>query len=163
MLASGARETRQSDVSHAWKWAIWPNWSVTIEHPTHPASGQPGTGAANETGQGSGLGWTRNVPVPFGISRKEFLEQFTAAVEKAADQVRPELVLLSAGFDAHRRDPVGGLCLEAEDFGDMTRILRSVARVHCGDRLVSCLEGGYHLDALRDSVVAHVRELLGPV
>jgi acetoin utilization deacetylase AcuC-like enzyme len=121
----------------------------------------PGTGGADETGSGRGLGCTRNVPVPFGITPREFREQFTAALERAADQVKPELILLSAGFDAHRKDPVGGLCLEAEDFGVLTRIVRGVARVHCGGRLVSCLEGGYHLEALRDSVGVHLRELLG--
>src|SRR5262249_14294997 len=120
----------------------------------------PGTGAADETGSGRGLGYTVNVPVPFGITRPDFRGHFAAAVEKAADRVKPELVLLSAGFDAHRKDPVGGLSLEAEDYADLTRVVRGVAKVHCGGRLVSCLEGGYHLDALRDSVTAHLRELL---
>ena len=122
----------------------------------------PGTGAANETGHGAGWVARGNVPVRFGISRKEFREQFTTAVEKAAEYVKPELVLVSAGFDAHREDPIGGLCLEAEDFGDLTRIVRNVARVHCGGRVVSCLEGGYNLEALRDSVAVHLREMLAP-
>ncbi len=120
----------------------------------------PGSGAADETGSGPGLGCTVNVPVRYGITRGKFLEQFTAAVEAAAGHIKPELVLLSAGFDTHVLDPVGGLCLEAGDFAELTRVVRGVARAHCGGRVVSCLEGGYNLDALRDSVVTHLEELL---
>lgn len=121
----------------------------------------PGTGAENETGRGKGLGYTVNVPVRFGTSRKDFHERFTAAIEKAADKLKPELVLLSAGFDAHQRDPIGSLGLETEDFGQMTRAVLQVARTHAQGRLVSCLEGGYNLTALAESVQLHLEELLG--
>jgi acetoin utilization deacetylase AcuC-like enzyme len=73
---------------------------------------------------------------------------------------KPDLILLSAGFDAHRLDPIGGLGLEVEDYVTLTRELLAVAKAHAGGRLVSCLEGGYHLDALAESVAAHLRELL---
>ena len=114
----------------------------------------------NETGSGAGLGFNRNVTLPFGTSRADYLGAFRNAVEDAADKVKPELVLLSAGFDAHANDPIGSLGLEADDFIDMTRILRSVAETHCHGRLVSCLEGGYNLDALAESVQAHLETLL---
>ena len=91
----------------------------------------PGTGAADETGTGAGLGRTLNVPLRFGISRKEYLAAFAAGLEKAADAIKPELVLLSAGFDAHAADPIGSLGLEVEDFAEMTRMILNAARTHC--------------------------------
>jgi len=121
----------------------------------------PGTGAADETGTGPGLGHTLNVPLRYGISRKEYQAAFTAALEKAADAIKPELVLVSAGFDAHAADPIGSLGLEVEDFAEMTKRVLDVARTHAGGRLVSCLEGGYDLEALASSVQAHLEELLG--
>jgi acetoin utilization deacetylase AcuC-like enzyme len=120
----------------------------------------PGTGAADETGTGPGLGHTVNVPLPFGTPRKHYHAAFAAALEKAADKMKPELVLVSAGFDAHAADPIGALGLEAEDFAALTRLVLDVARTHAGGRLLSCLEGGYDLDALADSVQAHLGELL---
>ena len=120
----------------------------------------PGTGAADETGTGRGLGYTLNVPVRFGTPRHDYLSLFKNAVEKSADHCKPELVLLSAGFDAHTRDPIGSLGLETEDFTDMTRFLLDVARTHAKGRFVSCLEGGYNLEALAESVQTHVEEML---
>src|SRR5690606_13748437 len=79
----------------------------------------PGTGDADETGTGPGLGTTFNLPLSFGISRKEFRERFQTMLTDAADRCRPELVLLSAGFDAHAADPIGSLGLESEDFGEL--------------------------------------------
>jgi acetoin utilization deacetylase AcuC-like enzyme len=120
----------------------------------------PGTGAKDETGRGRGLGYTFNEPVRYGTSAREYHGRFTAGLEKAADKIKPELVLLSAGFDAHHADPVGSLGLAAEDFAALTRQALAVARAHCGGRLVSCLEGGYNLDALAESVQAHLEQLL---
>jgi acetoin utilization deacetylase AcuC-like enzyme len=120
----------------------------------------PGTGGANETGTGPGLGCTVNLPVRFGTSRTIYQSAFLTALEKAADTIRPELVLVSAGFDAHCRDPIGSLGLESEDFIELTRLVRQVAATHAGGRLVSCLEGGYDLDALAESVQAHLEVLL---
>ncbi len=120
----------------------------------------PGTGAADETGTGSGLGTTQNVPVRFGTPRGEYQDRFTRALELAADKMKPELVMVSAGFDAHRLDPIGSLGLETEDFAELTGKVLEVARVHAGGRLVSCLEGGYHWQATAESVRAHLEGLL---
>jgi acetoin utilization deacetylase AcuC-like enzyme len=120
----------------------------------------PGSGAADETGTGAGLGRTLNLPLRFGISRKEYRAAFAAGLETAADAIKPELVLLSAGFDAHAADPIGSLGLEVEDFAEMTRLVLDAAQTHAGGRLVSCLEGGYDLEALAASVEAHLQELL---
>jgi acetoin utilization deacetylase AcuC-like enzyme len=120
----------------------------------------PGTGAENETGRGKGLGHIINAPVRFGTSRKDYHDRFLKALEKAADKIKPELVLVSAGFDAHARDPIGSLGLDSEDFGTLTRHVLEVAKTHAKGRLVSCLEGGYNLEALAESVEAHLSELL---
>lgn len=120
----------------------------------------PGTGAADETGTGRGLGATLNVPMPYRTTRPEYLAGFRSVVEKVADQHRPELILISAGFDAHRLDPVGSLCLESEDYAELTRVVLDVARTHCKGRVVSCLEGGYSLNALAESVQAHLATLI---
>ena len=123
----------------------------------------PGTGNDDETGTGAGLGFTANLPLPFGISRLEYRAAFQHAVEKAADTIKPDFILLSAGFDSHVRDPIGSLGLESEDFVDMTRVLLAVADTHAQGRLVSCLEGGYNLDALAESAAAHLTTLLDSV
>ncbi len=120
----------------------------------------PGTGADTETGKGKGEGYTINVPVRFGTSRKEYHDLFLEALEKAADKIRPELVLISAGFDAHKDDPIGSLGLETEDFTTLTRKVLEVAKAHARGRVVSCLEGGYNLDALAEGVQTHLEELL---
>jgi acetoin utilization deacetylase AcuC-like enzyme len=120
----------------------------------------PGTGAGNETGTGPGLGTKFNLPLPFGVSRTEFLERFESVLSDAAARCRPELVLVSAGFDAHRADPIGSLGLETEDFAPLTRLVMQVADQYCGGRLVSLLEGGYDLQALAESVQCHLETLL---
>jgi acetoin utilization deacetylase AcuC-like enzyme len=120
----------------------------------------PGTGAGSETGKGKGLGYTINVPLAFGTSRKDYHAAFRKALEQAADKIKPELVLISAGFDAHANDPIGKLGLETEDFTMLTREVLGVAKTHCKGRVVSCLEGGYNLDALAESVQTHLEELL---
>jgi acetoin utilization deacetylase AcuC-like enzyme len=121
----------------------------------------PGTGTASETGTGPGLGKIVNVPIQYGTPRQEYLNHYAATLQSFADRVRPQLVLLSAGFDAHRADPVGSLGLESEDFAALTQAVLEIARAHCGGKLVSCLEGGYDLAALAGSVEIHLRTLLG--
>lgn len=128
---------------------------------THRFPFYPGTGRASETGTGPGLGTTRNVPLQYGISRDDFHAAFKSALQDAADRMKPELVLLSAGFDAHREDPVGSLSLEAEDFATFTKDVLEVAKTHAQGRLVSLLEGGYSLRFLPECVAAHLTELLG--
>jgi acetoin utilization deacetylase AcuC-like enzyme len=121
----------------------------------------PGTGSDRETGAGKGLGCTLNVPVRYGTSRRDYHSLFTTALEKAADKIKPELVLVSAGFDAHAEDPIGSLGLEVEDFQTLTKEVLAVAATHAQGRLVSCLEGGYNLERLAESVEAHLQQLLG--
>src|SRR5205823_9315341 len=104
---------------------------------------------------------TLNVGMRVGMSRQEYRDRFSGGLAKAADLAKPQLVLISAGFDAHAKDPLGGMCLEAEDFATFTRQVLEVARTHAGGRVVSCLEGGYDLDGLAESVEAHLQELLG--
>lgn len=122
----------------------------------------PGTGRASETGRGRGLGTTFNLPLRFGISRTDYLAAFEGMLTKVADRCRPELVIISAGFDAHAADPVGSLGLETEDFADLTRMVCQVADVHSAGRVVSLLEGGYHVQHLADCVRLHLETLCQP-
>jgi acetoin utilization deacetylase AcuC-like enzyme len=120
----------------------------------------PGSGAADETGSGPGLGATHNLPIQFGASRDRILSQFARELGDFADRMKPQLVLVSAGFDAHRLDPVGSLGLETEDFAYLTAAVLDIAAAHASGRVVSVLEGGYHLDALAASATVHVQELI---
>ena len=119
----------------------------------------PGTGAADDTGTGAGLGFTSNIPLPFGTSRAEFKAAFRAGLDSIAARVRPQLVLISAGFDAHAEDPVGSLGLESADFHDLTRDIVNIADVHAGGRIVSVLEGGYNVSRLAGCIEIHLRAL----
>ncbi len=116
----------------------------------------PGTGAETERG----LGNIVNVPLPPGAGSQAFRRGWGERILPALDGFAPELLIVSAGFDAHRRDPLAQLALDTEDFAWLTRELLSVAGACCGGRLVSALEGGYDLEALGASVAAHVRELM---
>jgi len=120
----------------------------------------PGTGRADETGEGAGKGFTLNVPVPPGTREADYLRQFESVVMPRVSEFRPEFVLISAGFDAHRDDPLGGLLLTEDGFAQMTRWLKGIAADSCGGRMISCLEGGYNLPALQRSVAAHVSALM---
>jgi acetoin utilization deacetylase AcuC-like enzyme len=120
----------------------------------------PGTGSADETGTGRGLGWIANVPVAFGTPSADFHGQFERALAALAGRVQPELILISAGFDAHREDPIGSLGLEVEDFERLTRTVLDAAAAHASGRIVSVLEGGYHPQRLAESVGVHLKELL---
>ncbi|MEO6810558.1 MAG: histone deacetylase [Isosphaeraceae bacterium] len=119
----------------------------------------PGSGAADETGHGPGLGTTRNVPLPASVRRQDYRSAFRKGLEEMAGLIRPDLILISAGFDAHAEDPVGGLGLEVDDFVDLTRAVIDVAEVHAGGRIVSVLEGGYNPSILAGCVEAHLRAL----
>ena len=126
----------------------------------HRSPFYPGTGKKEETGSGKGLGTKFNLPVAFGTSRKDYLTQFESLLTDAATKCKPELVLISAGFDAHAEDPIGSLGLQTEDFETLTKLVRQVAQTHCKGRLVSCLEGGYNTQRLAESVACHLQTLL---
>ena len=119
----------------------------------------PGTGDTNETGTGPGLGAISNLPLRFGVSRREFRERFQTVLERAARHAQPELILISAGFDAHAADPVGSLGLENEDFVELTNMVCQCSE-QCGGKIVSLLEGGYNLKVLPESVQAHIEALV---
>ncbi len=120
----------------------------------------PGTGAADETGGRSGLGATLNLPIAYGTRRKDYLNAFSTNLEAFAAKINPQLVLLSAGFDSHRLDPVGDLGLETEDFIPLSNMVLDVADTYAGGRLVSVLEGGYNPEILADCVEVHLAEML---
>ena len=120
----------------------------------------PGTGSADERGGGDGWGTTVNLPIEAGTSRTEYMDVFAARLQSFADHVRPQLVLVSAGFDAHRSDPLGNLGLEAEDFATITDRILEVAAMHAGGRVVSVLEGGYNPPALAECVGEHLGRLI---
>ena len=122
----------------------------------HRSPFYPGTGDASETGTRDGLGTTFNLPLQFGVSRKDYLDGFENILHTAAARCRPELILISAGFDAHRLDPVGSLGLETEDFALLTQMVLDVASQYCDGRIVSVLEGGYNVPILTDCVETHL-------
>jgi acetoin utilization deacetylase AcuC-like enzyme len=119
----------------------------------------PGTGAKDETGAGAGLGHTMNIPLPYGIARPAYHAAFRAGLHTLADRVKPELVLISAGFDAHAEDPVGDLGLQVEDFETLTAEIVKVAESHAQGRVLSVLEGGYNVPILAACVAAHLHSL----
>jgi acetoin utilization deacetylase AcuC-like enzyme len=126
----------------------------------HRSPFYPGTGKVDETGTGKGLGTKFNLPVAFGTPRKDYLARFESLLVDAAKKCRPQLILISAGFDAHKQDPIGSLGLETEDFGTLTKLVMQVANTYSEGRIVSCLEGGYHIDRLAESVACHLETLL---
>ncbi len=119
----------------------------------------PGTGSRGENGHGRGLGSTMNVPVRANTAPDEQLRMFEAAIEDIGKDFKPDLILISAGFDGHLSDPLGQLRLEDDDYRSMTRTLMDWANSACEGRLVSALEGGYNLETLGGTVKAHVETL----
>jgi len=119
----------------------------------------PGSGSRGETGFGRGLGVTMNVPVRASTAAKEQKRMFESALEDIAKNFRPDLIMISAGFDAHLTDPLGQLELEDPDYISMTRTVKAWADETCEGRIVSCLEGGYNLETLGETVRSHVAEL----
>jgi len=119
----------------------------------------PGTGARGEAGTGRGLGYTLNVPVKAQTPRQEQRRMFDAALERMNAEFKPDLIIISAGFDSHRGDPLGQLRLEDDDFVSLTAVVKDWANSTCNGRIISCLEGGYNLDTLGATVRAHVAEL----
>jgi acetoin utilization deacetylase AcuC-like enzyme len=126
---------------------------------THQSPWYPGTGDAQESGEGKGKGCTVNCPFPAGAGHSEILGVFQDRLLRAADQFKPDLVLVSAGFDSRFGDPLGRFTLSDQDFADLTRVMLEIADKHAGGRLVSVLEGGYDLAGLASAATAHVQAL----
>jgi len=121
----------------------------------------PGTGTLHERGEGEGFGTTLNAPLPARSDDNDYRNVFENRLVPAAREFRPEFVLISAGFDAHEADPLGGMNVTADGFATLTDIVMGLADEFAGGRLVSALEGGYSLDGLSSSVVAHLGRLSG--
>ncbi len=119
----------------------------------------PGTGRADERGIGAGEGTTLNSPQPPGAGDREWLQSWEETILPAVEAFRPDFLIVSAGFDAHARDPLAQTRLTTGAFAAMTESARELSRRCCGGRLVSLLEGGYDLDALAESVEAHLSAL----
>ena len=129
---------------------------------THQSPWYPGTGAANETGEGAGRGTTLNCPFPAGSGHAEVLGAFRKRLIPAAEAFKPGLVLISAGFDSRRGDPLGRFMLRDSDFAELTSVMLEIAERHAGGRLVSVLEGGYNLSGLASAAASHLEALCVP-
>lgn len=127
---------------------------------THQYPHYPGTGRGTERGKGAGEGFTINVPMEAGEGDEEYHNIFLKALVPAADAFKPEFVIISAGFDAHKDDPLASMGLTEAGYTDLTNIVAGVAKHHAKGRIFSSLEGGYNLTALAGSVDAHVNALL---
>ncbi len=119
----------------------------------------PGTGAADEIGVGKGAGFTKNIPLPGGEGDPRYLRIVEDDIVRIVDDYKPNAILLSSGFDAHRRDPLGGMRVTERAYGEITRRVVESAGRHCGGRVLSLLEGGYDMEGLAASVAEHVMAL----
>ncbi len=127
---------------------------------THQSPWYPGTGHPHETGDGDGKGTTLNCPFAAGAGRDEILGAFRKKLLPAANEFKPGLVMISAGFDSRIDDPLGRFRLTDPDFTELTLLMKEIAANHAGGRLISVLEGGYNLEGLASASAAHARELV---
>ena len=128
---------------------------------THQWPFYPGTGMASDIGNGEGRGFTLNSPFASGSGRAEIVGAFKERLLPSMRSFKPELVMISAGFDGRLGDPIGGFVLRDSDFAELTGIVMDIAAAYAGGRLVSALEGGYDLRGLASAAGAHVRRLTG--
>ena len=127
---------------------------------THQYPFYPGTGAAMEAGRETGEGYTLNFPLPAGSDDTAVVSKYDGPIAKKIQDFQPELILVSAGFDAHRFDPLGGFRMTGEGFGRIGRILKELADESCEGRLVSVLEGGYDPEGNLDSITHYLEALI---
>lgn len=120
----------------------------------------PGTGSNAETGEGRGEGYTLNAPMEAGCGDDDYLEVFEKVLAPRVAKFKPEFILVSAGFDAHRADPLGGMSLTERGYARLTDTVRAWASDLCGGRVLSMLEGGYDMKALAHSVESHLGRLI---
>jgi acetoin utilization deacetylase AcuC-like enzyme len=120
----------------------------------------PGSGATTESGAGPGEGSTLNAPLPGGSGDEDYLRVFEDVLKPKALEFAPDFVIISAGFDAHEDDPLGGMKVSTQGYAELTRVVKDIAEQCCSGRIVSVLEGGYDLDALAASVASHLLALL---
>ena len=124
-----------------------------------PSSCYPGTGWSQETGSGKGKGYTLNFPMPPGSSDKEYLKAMEH-IEQTMAHFKPQFVLISAGFDAHIADPLAHIRLTKKGYESLTRSVKNIAESYAKGRIVSVLEGGYDMEALKESLEAHITVLM---
>jgi acetoin utilization deacetylase AcuC-like enzyme len=120
----------------------------------------PGSGSASETGSGAGKGFTLNIPMQAGSGDAEYNRAFKETIIPSLHAFKPEIILISAGFDAHRNDPLSSIRLYSESYTEYTRMLMAVADAHCKGRLIAFLEGGYNLQSLSESVTKMIGALV---
>ncbi|MBI5789436.1 MAG: histone deacetylase [Candidatus Schekmanbacteria bacterium] len=140
--------------------AFWEDSSV-FYCSLHQYPHYPGSGAEEERGAGSGEGFTLNLPMPVNACDQTYMQALTEKFIPAAEKFAPQLILISAGFDAHTADPLADLAITTDGFRHMTDLVLKLAEQICQGRIISVLEGGYNLPALGDSVAGHIQELLG--
>lgn len=116
----------------------------------------PGTGSKDEKGKNNIF----NAPIKAGTESKEFIDIFKKTIIENLDKFKPEVILISAGFDAHKRDPLANINLESKDFFYLTKIITDLANIHCEGRIISFLEGGYDLIALEEAIQEHIKALI---
>jgi acetoin utilization deacetylase AcuC-like enzyme len=126
---------------------------------THQYPHYPGTGSYGEIGSGEGVGYTVNVPLPTGYGDGDFVSIFNKVLKPVALEYKPDLILVSAGFDIYFRDPLSSMNVSPDGFAGLTRLLMDLADECCNGKMVITLEGGYHIDGQRDSVKAVLEEL----
>ena len=137
---------------------FWSDGSVLF-FDTHQHPWYPGTGSPDETGEGKGRGLIVNRPFPAGAGRNEILNAFRTGLVPAAERFKPDLVMISAGFDSRAGDPLGQFTLGDADFADLTTLVLEIAKQHARGRVVSVLEGGYSREGLARAVAAHLDRL----
>jgi acetoin utilization deacetylase AcuC-like enzyme len=148
------------DVHHGngTQWSFYDDPSVLFIS-SHQYPYYPGTGAAGDIGTGAGAGFTINLPMSAGGTDADYELTYTKIALPALAQFRPELILISAGFDAHMNDPLAGMRLTSSYFGRLTAAIVKIANEHCAGKLVAVTEGGYDLVALAESLRATIRAL----
>lgn len=128
---------------------------------THQYPYYPGSGSVDENGSGKGKGFTINVPLPGGQGDQDFAAIYQEVLRPIAVEFKPQLILVSAGYDIYFQDPLGAMNVTPEGFAALTSLIMDMAQSSCQGKVVITLEGGYHLNGLRDSVRATLKELMG--
>lgn len=141
------------------EWAFYDDPSVLV-FSTHALYAFPGSGAADKTGAGEGKGFNINVPLPRGANDEAIIRAFEERLLPAAERFQPDLILISAGFDARKDDLLGDFNITDEGFARLTKMVMAIADQHAGSRLVSILEGGYNTEGLALAVEAHLNVLM---
>lgn len=126
----------------------------------HRSPFYPGSGREDETGEGEGKGFNLNYPIRMGLGDTEYIQLLEDGLARAEKLMKPDLILISAGFDAHEADPLGGMFVTDRGYYKLTEMIARFAQKHCQGRVISFLEGGYNLDALSSSVAKHLQCLL---